>query len=119
MVRRTLTMNDARRNNAYSKQCNMSEQLNGAAADDENAVNILTYEEAMRELEEIVTALENGNVPLGESLHLVQRGRELSQACAKMLSDAELTLSQLAATPEGELVEEPLDWDGDDDEAED
>ena len=57
-------------------------------------------------------ALEEGKVPLGESLKLVQRGRELSDACAQMLDAAELTLSQLAATPEGELVEEELNWDG-------
>ncbi len=71
-----------------------------------------SFEEATRELEEIVQALENGQVPLGESLKLVQRGRELSDACAQMLNEAELTLSQLAATSEGELVEEELDWDG-------
>jgi exodeoxyribonuclease VII small subunit len=64
----------------------------------------------MQELEKIVDALEGGNVPLGESLQLVQRGRELSELCARLLDEAELTLSQLAATPEGELIEEELDW---------
>jgi len=70
-----------------------------------------SFEDATRELEEIVRALEDGKVPLGESLKLVQRGRELSDACAQMLDEAELTLSQLAATEDGELVEEELDWD--------
>ena len=74
-------------------------------------LEVLSFEDATRELEEIVQALENGHVPLGESLKLVQRGRELSDACAQMLDQAELTLSQLAATEEGELIEEPLDWD--------
>ena len=74
----------------------------------------LSFEDATREREEIVRALEDGKVPLGESLKLVQRGRELSDACAQMLNEAELTLSQLAATEEGELVEEELDWDGED-----
>ena len=78
----------------------------------EETTEVLSFEDAARELEEIVQSLENGHVPLGESLRLVQRGRELSDACAKMLNEAELTLSQLAATPEGELVEEELDWDG-------
>ena len=73
---------------------------------------VLSFEDATRELEEIVQALENGHVALGESLRLVQRGRELSDACAQMLDAAELTLSQLAATSDGELVEEELDWDG-------
>jgi exodeoxyribonuclease VII small subunit len=69
-----------------------------------------SFEDAMQELEEIVETLEDGQAPLGDSLKLVQRGRELSEMCAQMLSDAELTLSQLAATPEGELVEEELEW---------
>ena len=71
----------------------------------------ISFEDAMRELEEIVSALEDGHAPLGQSLQLVQRGRELSEICAQMLNEAELTLSRLAATPEGELVEEELDWD--------
>ena len=70
-----------------------------------------SFEDATRELEEIVRALEEGKVPLGESLKLVQRGRQLSDACAQMLDEAELTLSQLAASEDGELVEEELDWD--------
>lgn len=78
----------------------------------EETIEELSFEDATRELEEIVQALENGHVALGESLRLVQRGRELSDTCARMLDEAELTLSQLAATPEGELVEEELDWDG-------
>ena len=78
----------------------------------EQAIEVLSFEDATSELEEIVRALEDGKVPLGESLKLVQRGRELSDACAQMLDAAELTLSQLAATPEGELIEEELDWDG-------
>ena len=78
---------------------------------EEPTKEVLSFEDTTSELEEIVRALEDGKVPLGESLKLVQRGRELSDACAQMLDEAELTLSQLAATPEGELVEEELDWD--------
>ena len=69
-----------------------------------------SFEDAMQELSEIVETLEDGQAPLGQSLQLVQRGRELSEVCAQMLSDAELTLSQLSATSDGELVEEELDW---------
>ena len=69
-----------------------------------------SFEDAMRELSEIVETLEDGQAPLGDSLQLVQRGRELSELCAQMLSEAELTLSQLSANPEGELVEEELEW---------
>ena len=70
-----------------------------------------SFEDAMQELEEIVETLEDGQAPLGNSLKLVQRGRQLSELCAQMLSEAELTLSQLSANSEGELVEEELEWD--------
>lgn len=72
------------------------------------------FEEAMQELETIVATLESGKAPLDESLHLVQRGRELSELCARLLGQAELALSQLAASPAGELVEQDLAWDEED-----
>ncbi len=76
----------------------------------------ISYEAALGELEQIVATLESGQTPLGQSLQLVQRGRELSELCAKMLGEAELTLARLTATPEGELVEEELDWEEEDEE---
>lgn len=76
----------------------------------------ISYEEALRELEQIVATLESGQTPLGESLQLVQRGRELSELCATILDEAELTLARLTATPEGELVEEGLEWEEEDEE---
>jgi exodeoxyribonuclease VII small subunit len=78
----------------------------------------LSYEDALSELEQIVATLESGQTPLGQSLQLVQRGRELSELCATMLDEAELTLARLTATPEGELVEEELDWEDEDEEEE-
>jgi len=70
-----------------------------------------SFEDAMSELEEIVGKLENGSAPLDESIALVQRGQQLAALCDQTLKDAELTLSTLIATDEGELVEEELDWD--------
>ena len=80
-----------------------------------NETEELSYEAALEELEQLVAILESGQTPLGQSLQLVQRGRELSELCAKMLGEAELTLARLTATPEGELVEEALEWEEDDD----
>jgi exodeoxyribonuclease VII small subunit len=94
-----------------------SHSKNGAAANrmsDESTPTeetTLSFEEAMRELEEVVAALEDGNVPLDQSIDLVRRGQELAAACDATLQQAELTLKTLVATPDGELVEEPLDWD--------
>lgn len=69
-----------------------------------------SFEEAMRELEEIVASLENGSASLDESIALVKRGQELATLCEKTLQQAELTISTLIATDEGELVEQEVRW---------
>ena len=56
-----------------------------------------TYEESMKALEDIVAKLENGDVPLDESLKLFEEGTKLVAFCSKALDTAEqkiLTLSQ-------------------------
>ena len=56
-----------------------------------------TYEESMKALEDIVANLENGDVPLDESLKLFEEGTKLAAFCSKALDTAEqkiLTLSQ-------------------------
>ena len=49
----------------------------------------------MKELEEIVTKLESGEVGLEESLKLFEKGIQLSKSCQKILSDAEKKVSVL------------------------
>jgi exodeoxyribonuclease VII small subunit len=80
------------------------------ATSEENSTPHISFEDAMQELEEIVSKLENGSAPLDESIALVQRGQQLAAHCDQTLKDAELTLSTLIATDQGELVEEELDW---------
>jgi exodeoxyribonuclease VII small subunit len=69
----------------------------------------LSFEEALRELEETVAALENGGVPLEKSLDLLKKGLALADRCETVLGEAELTIEQLTLNPEGELVSEPLE----------
>ncbi|MFC4356176.1 exodeoxyribonuclease VII small subunit [Chryseomicrobium palamuruense] len=54
----------------------------------------LTFEEAMKQLEEIVRRLEQGDVPLEESIDLYKKGMELSALCTTKLQDAEKQLVQ-------------------------
>jgi exodeoxyribonuclease VII small subunit len=56
----------------------------------------LTYEQAFKELEEIVAALESNQQSLEESMKLYERGQKLSRYCAEMLEKAELKIQQLA-----------------------
>jgi len=58
----------------------------------------LTFEQAFAELEGSVRTLERGDLPLGESLTLYERGQELSAYCAKLLDEAELKMQQVEAS---------------------
>jgi exodeoxyribonuclease VII small subunit len=54
-----------------------------------------TFEELQRELDELVTRLERGDVALDEALSLWQRGEELYRACVERLDRAELRIEEL------------------------
>ena len=49
-----------------------------------------TFEEALTRLEEIVRAMERGDVALEESMKLFEEGTGLVQKCSKLLDKAEL-----------------------------
>ncbi len=57
-------------------------------------------------LEAIVRAMEQGNVPLEESLKLFQEGTGWCRACTKLLDKAELEVVKLMKGPDGEPVEQ-------------
>jgi exodeoxyribonuclease VII small subunit len=56
----------------------------------------VTFEEAQKELEEIVQRLESGEVPLDEALKLWERGEELYRFCRERLDGAEGRIEELA-----------------------
>ena len=47
------------------------------------------FEESLAELEQLVERMEQGNLPLEESLKLFERGVQLTRSCQKALKDAE------------------------------
>lgn len=65
-----------------------------------------TFEENMQRLEEIVRAMERGDVPLEESLKLFQEGTRLVEGCGKLLDDAELQVKKITAVTDGAPQEE-------------
>ena len=67
---------------------------------------IPTFEENMQRLEQIVRAMERGDVPLEESLKLFQEGTELVRTCGKLLDDAQLQIKKVIAGTDGAPVEE-------------
>ena len=65
-----------------------------------------TFEASMTRLEQIVRAMERGDVPLEESLKLFQEGTELVRNCQKLLDEAQLQIKKIMTAPDGSPVEE-------------
>ena len=63
----------------------------------------MTFEEALRALEETVNGLEVGEHTLEESLALFEKGQKLAAFCNERLENAALRVEQLTAV--GELAE--------------
>ena len=63
----------------------------------------MTFEEAMAALEQVVGALERGEVPLEQSIALYERGAALKAHCAAKLKDAEEKVEMIRAQ-EGRAV---------------
>ena len=68
--------------------------------------NNKSFEENMKRLEQIVRALERGDVALDESLKLFQEGTTLVECCGKLLDEAELQVKKISAAEDGSPVEE-------------
>ena len=71
--------------------------------------NSKTFEENMTRLEQIVRAMERGDVPLEESLKLFQEGTQLVQNCSKLLDEAELQVTKITTASDCSPVEETFD----------
>ena len=67
-----------------------------------------TFEANMQRLEQIVRAMERGDVALDESLKLFQEGTELVKNCAKMLDEAEMQVKKVMTAPDGTPVMEDM-----------
>ena len=65
-----------------------------------------TFEQNMARLEQIVRAMERGDVPLEESLKLFQEGTELVRTCNELLENAQLQVKKIMTAPDGSPVEE-------------
>ena len=81
----------------------------------ETAENIagMSFEDALRGLEDVVKRLESGDVPLDESLTLYERGEALRKHCQARLDAAQARIEKIVAGPDGKPTGTvPLDPDG-------
>ncbi len=59
---------------------------------DEKKIEKMKYEEAIAALEEVISALENENLTLEDSLNNYELGQKLARRCAELLKNAELKI---------------------------
>ena len=59
-----------------------------------------TFEQAQKELDEIVGRLERGDVPIDDAIALWRRGEELYKSCVALLDAAEGRIDELSHGPE-------------------
>jgi len=67
------------------------------------------FEDALSKLEKIVSTLEEGDIPLEESLKLFEEGIRLSRFCNQKLDDAEKKVEILLKGKNGLLKAHPFD----------
>ena len=68
----------------------------------------LTFEEAMKELEEIVHSLDKGDVSLDEAIAAYDRGSKLKDYCQKKLHDAKMKVEAIQASENNDSIPEKL-----------
>ena len=70
-----------------------------------------SFESNMQRLEQIVRAMERGDVALEESLKLFQEGTELVRSCNELLDNAQLQVKMIMTAPDGSPGEEDFPHD--------
>ena len=70
----------------------------------DNPIESLSFEDALKELERIVSRLESGDASLDESIQLYERGDKLRQRCAERLDAAQARIEAIRLDAEGRPV---------------
>ena len=76
--------------------------MSATPTDPAQGVADLSFEAALKELEQIVDRLEHGEAPLEESIGLYQRGAALKAQCEKRLEAARLRVEQIVVGAGGQ-----------------
>lgn len=65
-------------------------------------ISSLSFEAAMKQLEDVVKALESGNVELEKSISLYEEGARLKAHCERKLKEAEEKVAKITLGPDGQ-----------------
>lgn len=69
----------------------------------------LTYEESMKELEQVVKDLESSELTLDESIEKFEKGMKLSKHCSELLEGAEKKITLLIEKEDGSITTEKFE----------
>ena len=73
-----------------------------------NDLEKLTFEKAMKELEELVDSLDKGDVSLDEAIAAYDRGSQLKVYCEKKLQEAKMKVDTIQASDNTDTIPEKL-----------
>ncbi len=73
------------------------------------AVEKLSFEDALEELETIVRNLEGGEAPLEDSIAAYERGTALKRHCEEKLRDAQVKIEKISISDDNVISTQPLD----------
>lgn len=73
----------------------------------------MPFEDALKNLESVVEAMESGELPLESLISKYEEGVKLAKICQEKLGEAELRIQQLEKSAAGELKLKPLALDED------
>ena len=68
----------------------------------------VTFEIAMKQLEQIVQELESGNLSLEDSIKKFEEGIKLSKYCSAKLDETEKKIALLLKDQDGNIIEKPF-----------
>jgi exodeoxyribonuclease VII small subunit len=74
-------------------------------------ITALSFEEALKQLEELVRQLEKGESRLDDAIQAYERGANLKRHCEAKLAEARMKVERISFGPGGEIGTQPMDRD--------
>ena len=68
----------------------------------------MTFEDAMKELENLVDSLDKGDVSLDEAIAAYDRGSQLKDHCQKKLNEAKMKVETIQSSGESKVIPDKL-----------
>ena len=73
-----------------------------------NPLEKMTFEDAMKELENLVDSLDKGDVSLDEAIAAYDRGSQLKDHCQKKLNEAKMKVETIQSSGESNVIPNKL-----------